>query len=258
MFVLVERKDIIVVQPEYFGDNLEDVIKFLINEKYSNNILQDVGLVVSLYDILQIEESQIYQGEGSAYTMVKFRLLVFGPFVGEVLQGTIYKQDEEGVVVTLYPFFDHVYIQASQLPAPCVFDGKEWVWKYKGIDFILFTDDIVNFKVYKTEFINKKQSAKRTLATVTSQQETILKYEGVSPTISRSISRPRSRSVSFDIQPTTTTTNNNNNNNNNNNTSIYPHHHMYTQNESCMKIHGRMNEPGLGIVGWWRQEGDEE
>ena len=39
MFVLVERKDIIVVQPEYFGDNLEDVIKFLINEKYSNNIL---------------------------------------------------------------------------------------------------------------------------------------------------------------------------------------------------------------------------
>ena len=113
MFLLVERKDIIVVQPEYFGDNLEDVIKFLINEKYSNNILQDVGLVVSLYDILQIEESQIYQGEGSAYTMVKFRLLVFGPFVGEVLQGTIYKQDEEGVVVTLYPFFDHVYIFLS-------------------------------------------------------------------------------------------------------------------------------------------------
>ena len=25
MFVLVERKDIIVVQPEYFGDNLEKV-----------------------------------------------------------------------------------------------------------------------------------------------------------------------------------------------------------------------------------------
>jgi DNA-directed RNA polymerase III subunit RPC8 len=252
MFLLVERQDIIVIKPEYFGDNLEDVIKYLINEKYSNNILQDVGLVISLYDVVQIDESQIYQGEGSAYTTVRFRLLVFGPFVGEVLQGTIYKQDGDGIVVALYPFFDHVYIQASQLPTPCVFDGKEWIWKYKGIDFVLFTDDIVNFKVYKTEFINKKQSAKRTLATVTSQQETILKYEGVSPSLSRSITRPRSRSVSFDTQISSSNVGINGTNVTNS------RHHMYTHNESCMKIHGRMNEPGLGIVGWWRQEGDDE
>ena len=101
MFLLVERKDIIVVKPEYFGYDLESVVKYLINEKYSNQILQDIGLVVSLNSIVDNNESQIYQGEGTAYTSVRFQLFVFGPFVGEVLQGTIYKQTEEGIVVTL-------------------------------------------------------------------------------------------------------------------------------------------------------------
>ena len=249
MFLLVERKDIIVVKPEYFGYDLESVVKYLINEKYSNQILQDVGLVISLYSIIDIHESQIYQGEGSAYTSVTFQLLVFAPFVGEVLQGTIYRQNEEGIVVSLN-FFDHVYIQASQLPAPCAFDGREWVWKYGGGEFVLFTNDTVKFKVYKTEFINRKQSAKRTLATVTSQEEEILKYDGVSPSISRSTSRPRSRSVSFDLQQSSSV-------DSKGAIASFSQGSMDHPGETCMKIHGRMNEPGLGIVGWWRQEEDD-
>ena len=53
------------------------------------------------------------------------------------------------------------------------------MWKYGGGEFVLFTNDTVKFKVYKTEFINRKQSAMRTLATVTSREEEILKYDGI-------------------------------------------------------------------------------
>ena len=43
MFLLVERKDIIVVKPEYFGYDLESVVKYLINEKYSSKYFKILG-----------------------------------------------------------------------------------------------------------------------------------------------------------------------------------------------------------------------
>jgi DNA-directed RNA polymerase III subunit RPC8 len=45
----------------------------------------DVGLVISLFDIVEIGDSHIFPGDGSSHTRVVFRLLVFRPFIEEVL-----------------------------------------------------------------------------------------------------------------------------------------------------------------------------
>lgn len=49
----------------------------------------DVGLVVTLYDILSITGGHIYPSDASPYFDVVFRLVIFRPFLGEVLVGKI-------------------------------------------------------------------------------------------------------------------------------------------------------------------------
>jgi DNA-directed RNA polymerase subunit E'/Rpb7 len=42
-------------------------------------------------------DSYVYPGEGSAHIKVQFRLVIFKPFVGEVIQGTVIDSNEEGL-----------------------------------------------------------------------------------------------------------------------------------------------------------------
>lgn len=60
-------------------------------------MIKDVGLVVSVYDIPWIGDSLIHPGDGSCYTQVRFRLIIFRPFVGEVLVGKVSRSSPEGL-----------------------------------------------------------------------------------------------------------------------------------------------------------------
>ena len=75
MFMLATREDILPVSPKLFQLDLETVVKVLINKKYANHVIQNVGLAICLYDLISLDESCIYQGEGDAYTRVRFRLI---------------------------------------------------------------------------------------------------------------------------------------------------------------------------------------
>ena len=55
----------------------------------TKNCYSDVGLVISLFDISEIGDSHIFPGDGSSHTRVVFRLLVFRPFIEEVLVSTV-------------------------------------------------------------------------------------------------------------------------------------------------------------------------
>lgn len=59
----------------------------------SPQVVSDLGLVITIYDILGIEGGFIYTGDGAAQYTVKFRLAVFRPFLGEVLVGRLVKSD---------------------------------------------------------------------------------------------------------------------------------------------------------------------
>lgn len=88
-------------------------------------VLIDVGLCISFYDLLEVDDPYIYPAEGSAHQRVKFRLgivyyllfnvyfifciyflsncgmygilVVFRPFIGEVLTGKVLSCKEDGV-----------------------------------------------------------------------------------------------------------------------------------------------------------------
>jgi DNA-directed RNA polymerase III subunit RPC8 len=92
-----------------------------------------VGLCICIFDFLEIGDPYIYPGEGSSIQTVQFRLVVFRPYVGEILVGKISSSNKEGVRISL-GFFDDIFVPATLLQNNSVFNSQSgvWVWTWEG------------------------------------------------------------------------------------------------------------------------------
>lgn len=98
------------------GDN--SAITDVLNEKYANKVVQEVGLCICIHDVLHTSEGFILYGDGCSYIkgtlacrdsmyarlmchLVTFRMVVFRPFAGEILTGKIKSCSPSGVVGTV-------------------------------------------------------------------------------------------------------------------------------------------------------------
>mmetsp|Transcript_29648 Transcript_29648/g.42334 ORF Transcript_29648/g.42334 Transcript_29648/m.42334 type:complete len:146 (+) Transcript_29648:23-460(+) len=86
MYVLAVIEDKLTTIPEFFDRQRSEVLIEQIEVKYSNKVILDVGLCICFYDFLQVGDAYIYPSEGSAIQEVKFRVVIFRPFVGGRLQ----------------------------------------------------------------------------------------------------------------------------------------------------------------------------
>eukprot|EP00091_Calanus_sinicus_P023369 TRINITY_DN7851_c0_g1_i2.p2 TRINITY_DN7851_c0_g1~~TRINITY_DN7851_c0_g1_i2.p2 ORF type:complete len:119 (-),score=49.63 TRINITY_DN7851_c0_g1_i2:382-693(-) len=89
MGVLSEIRTLIRLLPRGFDKSLEDQLTDEINRKLANKVMINVGLCLSLHDILEVGESFLFPGDGASHTKVRFRMLVFRPQMEEVLTGKI-------------------------------------------------------------------------------------------------------------------------------------------------------------------------
>jgi DNA-directed RNA polymerase III subunit RPC8 len=117
------------------------VLREQIEIKYSNRILLHVGLCVTFYDFISIGDPYIYPSEGSSIQIVRFRMVVFRPFVGETMTGKLVSSNREGLKISV-DFFDDILIPAALLQAPCVYNPTDglWTWKYgenHDTDFVM-------------------------------------------------------------------------------------------------------------------------
>ena len=132
MFQLAVIEDKVTCYPDQLNRDPAEVIIEQIELKFCNKVLLNVGLGISFYDFVSIGDPYLYPGAGSSIQVVTFRLVVFRPFVGEVLTGKVHSSTKEGVRLSL-DFFDDVMIPAAQLQQPSVFNTSSnlWTWKYE-------------------------------------------------------------------------------------------------------------------------------
>lgn len=99
--------------------------------KYVNKVLNDVGLGIAFFDFLYIGEPYLYPGAGSAIRLGRFRIVMFRPFVGEVMTGHVVEANKDGIKVSL-DFFEDIFISGSHMQNPSSFDSSSglWVWHY--------------------------------------------------------------------------------------------------------------------------------
>ncbi|KAF7731923.1 DNA-directed RNA polymerase III subunit RPC8 [Apophysomyces ossiformis] len=153
MFVLSELEDTVKIVPNDFRKEDKDAIIDVLNEKFANKVVQEVGLCICVHDILEASEGIILYGDGCSYKKVKFRLVVFRPFVGEILTGKIKSCSPKGVRVTM-GFFDDIHIPGVALQAGSEFDPAEqvWVWNYDGEKMYMDIDEPIRFRVLRELF----------------------------------------------------------------------------------------------------------
>ena len=89
MFILTKMRSVVRLDPSTFERPLPEALSDVLTEKLANKVVKDVGLVVALWDLLSIGDSYLFPGDGASHTRVQFRLLVFRPFVEEILAGKV-------------------------------------------------------------------------------------------------------------------------------------------------------------------------
>lgn len=148
--VKVTIADLIQIAPQDFEKRSAQAIEDNINAKYSDKVIHKVGLCLGLYDILETSEGLIGHGTGIVNVNVDFRLIVFRPFKGEILQGRIVSNTEMGIRISM-DFFEDIFVPAPHmLFDPAHFDQAEqtWVWRAgEGAEFFFDNFEHVRFRV---------------------------------------------------------------------------------------------------------------
>ena len=89
--MLSTLEDNVRVLPQDLAKPSLQAITEVIEKLYIDKVISDLGLAVTIYDILHVEGGFIYPSDGAAHFTVKFRLIIFRPFVDEVLTGRLIK-----------------------------------------------------------------------------------------------------------------------------------------------------------------------
>ncbi|KAI1166574.1 RNA polymerase III subunit Rpc25-domain-containing protein [Nemania serpens] len=129
MFILTKIADLVQIPPSQFEQHSRVAIENNINAKYSNRVIQKIGLCICMYDLLWASEGLIGHGDGLVNVNVEFRMIVFRPFKGEILFGKISYADEEGLKIRT-EFFEEIAVSYKELPENTEYDYNEkaWVW----------------------------------------------------------------------------------------------------------------------------------
>lgn len=94
MFNVCTVENKLRVKPSELGKATLEAVTAEIQRTYIDKVLPKLGLVITLFDILDISEGFVFPSDGGVHFDTKFRLVVFKPFVGQVLVGRLKSCDK--------------------------------------------------------------------------------------------------------------------------------------------------------------------
>ncbi|KAK6454055.1 subunit of RNA polymerase III [Scheffersomyces xylosifermentans] len=158
MFILSELSDLVRIPPHTFNIPIQHSLTDELNKKFANKIIANLGFVVTIWDLLDIKDGLLKPGDGGSYVEVRFRCIVWKPFVGEVITGWVSDCSAEGIKVRL-EFFDEIFIPKSYIFENCIFKPveKAWVWKPdEETELYIDINEKIRFRVEEEIFVNVK------------------------------------------------------------------------------------------------------
>ncbi|KAL2114440.1 hypothetical protein VUR80DRAFT_7128 [Thermomyces stellatus] len=153
MFLLTKIADLVQIAPEDFSKQSAVAIEDNINAKYSNKVIQNIGLCICFYDLLWASEGLIGHGTGLVNVNVEFRIIVFRPFKGEVLLARIRSSTPAGIHLRT-DFFDDIFVPLEELPEGAEYNHSEqlWIWNLEGDRLFYDNHEMVRFQVIDEEW----------------------------------------------------------------------------------------------------------
>lgn len=125
------------IHPSDFDKSSARAIEDLINAKYADKVIHKVGLCVGFHSIISASEGLIGHGSGLVNVNVDFRLVVFRPFKGEIVHGTITHSVPKVGIYLSQDFFEDIIV-----PPETLFENTEWGKDDTGVEaFIWYSKD---------------------------------------------------------------------------------------------------------------------
>ncbi|EMR72369.1 hypothetical protein MGN70_002955 [Eutypa lata] len=148
MFILTKIADLVQIAPSQFDKQSQISIEHNINAKYSNRVIQKIGLCICLYDLLWASEGHIGHGDGMVNVNVEFRMIVFRPFKGETILGKISSATPDGIHIRT-DFFEEIFIPYKELPenTEYVHNEQAWTWVVDGEPMYYDKNEMVRLQV---------------------------------------------------------------------------------------------------------------
>ena len=101
MFYLVDVEDYIRVEPKLFGLPTKEAVEQQLKETYSVHFDKELGMVIAVAKVSNIEEGIIIPGDGAAYYKSNFQLVIWKPELQELVYGTIEEITNFGAFINL-------------------------------------------------------------------------------------------------------------------------------------------------------------
>ncbi|OVA01419.1 RNA polymerase Rpb7 [Macleaya cordata] len=147
MFFLSLIEHTLRLPPHLLSLPLLEAIRGELETLFLNKVIPNLGLCISVYDIKSINGGFIFAGDGSSTYTVVFRLIMFRPFVGEIVSGKVEASDASGLRLSL-GFFKDILVPVHLLPNPSKFgeDGR-WTWEFQDVELTIEKDDEIRFRI---------------------------------------------------------------------------------------------------------------
>lgn len=150
--------DLVRIPPHTFNIPIPQSISNELSKKYANKVVSNLGLVVCVWDLLDIKDGLLKPGDGAAFVEVRFRCVVWKPFIGEILTGWVSECTAEGIKIKT-EFFDEIVIPKNYLFENCSFRpaDKAWVWQPdEETELFIDVNEKIRFRIEEEIFVNIK------------------------------------------------------------------------------------------------------
>ena len=103
MYYKVTIEDTIRILPDRFGEDLNEVVKQIVQETFEGTIRKKHGIIVVADNIEPIGDGIVIHGDGAMYQKVQFEALTFQPEMQEIVDGLVCEIVEFGAFCHIGP-----------------------------------------------------------------------------------------------------------------------------------------------------------
>ncbi len=103
MYELVSLRDTVRIPPQRFGEQIDKVALEILMKEYEGIIDPDLGVVISVVDVEDVEVGKLLPGDGAAFHKVHFSVLIFKPIQHEIIEGEVVEVVDFGAFIRLGP-----------------------------------------------------------------------------------------------------------------------------------------------------------
>lgn len=103
MYSIVTVRDIVRIPPSEFHKPIEEAALAHLRKASENVLDRDIGLMIAVIGIEDIGQGRLMPGDGATYHQVVYKVLVFKPIRGELIEGNVVELMDFGAFVRIGP-----------------------------------------------------------------------------------------------------------------------------------------------------------